>query len=82
MKGDFYVTKIEEFNVKKEYGDFSLLPKNEFISKYNINFNGLTDSDILENQKTYGKNEISGNKPKRWYNYFSKVYLVLLMQYY
>lgn len=62
--------KIEEFNVKKEYGDFSLLPKNEFISKYNINFNGLTDSDILENQKTYGKNEISGNKPKRWYNYF------------
>lgn len=62
--------KIEEFNVKKEYGDFSLLPQNEFISKYNINFNGLTDSDILENQKTYGKNEISGNKPKRWYNYF------------
>lgn len=62
--------KIEEFNVKKEYGDFSLLPKNEFIRKYNINFNGLTDSDILENQKTYGKNEISGNKPKRWYNYF------------
>ena len=62
--------KIEEFNVKKEYGYFSLLPKNEFISKYNINFNGLTDSDILENQKTYGKNEISGNKPKRWYNYF------------
>ena len=62
--------KVEEFNVKKEYGDFSLLSKNDFISKYNINFNGLTDYDVLENQKIYGKNEISGHKPKRWYNYF------------
>lgn len=62
--------KIEEFNVKKEYGELSLISKNDFISKYNISFNGLNDSDILEKQKVYGKNEISGNKPKRWYNYF------------
>lgn len=62
--------KIEEFNVKKEYGELSLISKNDFINKYNISFNGLNDSDILEKQKVYGKNEISGNKPKRWYNYF------------
>ena len=62
--------KIEEFNVKKEYGDFALPSKSDFISKYNIKMTGLTDADVTENQKKYGSNEISSAKPKRWYHYF------------
>ena len=62
--------KIEEFDVKKEYGDLALTNKNDFISKYNVNMTGLTDSQVAENQKKYGNNQISGAKPKRWYHYF------------
>lgn len=31
---------------------------------------GLTASQVAENQKKYGTNQISGAKPKRWYHYF------------
>lgn len=62
--------KIEEFDVKKEYGDLALTNKNDFIKKYNINMAGLTVSKVAENQKKYGANQISGAKPKRWYHYF------------
>ena len=62
--------KIEEFDVKKEYGDLALSNKNDFINKYNINMAGLTASQVDENQKKYGANQISGAKPKRWYHYF------------
>ncbi len=62
--------KIEEFDVKKEYGDLALANKNDFISKHNISMSGLTETQVAENQKKYGSNQISGAKPKRWYNYF------------
>ena len=62
--------KIEEFDVKKEYGDLALTNKNDFINKYNIKMAGLTASQVAENQKKYGANQISGAKPKRWYHYF------------
>lgn len=62
--------KIEEFDVKKEYGDLALTNKNDFINKYKINMAGLTASQVAENQKKYGANQISGAKSKRWYHYF------------
>ena len=62
--------KIEEFDVKKEYGDIALSKTSDFISKYNVKVNGLSDSEAYENQKKYGANQISGAKPKRWYHYF------------
>ena len=62
--------KIEEFDVKKEYGDLALTKKTDFISKHKINMTGLTTSQVEENQKRYGENQISGAKPKRWYHYF------------
>lgn len=62
--------KIEEFDIKKEYGDLALTKKSDFISKYNVNMNGLETSQILENQKKYGVNQITSAKPKRWYHYF------------
>ena len=62
--------KIEEFDIKKEYGDIALANKNDFINKYKVNMAGLTASQVAENQKKYGTNQISGAKPKRWYHYF------------
>ena len=62
--------KIEEYDVKKEYGDLALTKKTDFISKHKINMTGLTTSQVEENQKRYGENQISGAKPKRWYHYF------------
>ena len=62
--------KIEEFDVKKEYGDLSLTKTKEFISKYNVDLKGLTDAKLMTNQKKYGSNEVKGAKPKRWYHYF------------
>ena len=29
--------KIEEFDIKKEYGDIALANKNDFINKYKVN---------------------------------------------
>ncbi len=43
--------KIEEFDVKKEYGDLALSKTSDFISKYNVKVNGLSDSEAYENQK-------------------------------
>ena len=62
--------KIEEFDVKKEYGDLSLTNTKDFMAKHNVNINGLTDAQVAENQKKYGTNEVKGAKPKHWYNYF------------
>ncbi len=62
--------KIEEFDVKKEYGDLSLTKTKEFINKYNVDLKGLTNSKLATNQKKYGSNEVKGAKPKRWYHYF------------
>jgi len=37
LEGEIKVSqKIEEFDVKKEYGDLALSNKNDFINKYNI----------------------------------------------
>ena len=62
--------KIEEFDVKKEYGDLSLTKTKEFINKYNVDLKGLTNAKLMTNQKKYGSNEVKGAKPKRWYHYF------------
>ncbi len=62
--------KMEEFDVKKEYGDLSLTNTKDFISKHHVNINGLNNAQVAENQKKYGPNEIKGAKPKHWYNYF------------
>ena len=59
----------EEVNVSKMYGDECTLPKDEFIKKYNVSENGLSSKKAHEKLNTYGYNEITQNKPKKWYNY-------------
>lgn len=56
--------------IKSLYGKECTLPKDEFISTYKININGLTVDEANERLNKYGLNEISQAKPKKWYNYF------------
>lgn len=59
----------EEINIKKIYGEQCILPKDDFIKKYNFNINGLSAKDAEESLHRYGVNEISQSKPKKWYSY-------------
>ncbi|MCI8641578.1 MAG: magnesium-translocating P-type ATPase [Clostridia bacterium] len=58
----------EELDIKELYGKNCILPKQEFISKYNIN--GLTTSEAQDSIHKLGLNQISQAKPKKWYHYF------------
>lgn len=60
----------DEVNISKLYGEDCLLSKDEFIKKHNLNVNGLSSSEALENNRKYGLNEIKQSKSKKWYNYF------------
>lgn len=60
----------DEVNISKLYGKDCLLSKDEFIKKHNLNVNGLSSSEALENNRKYGLNEIKQSKSKKWYNYF------------
>ena len=55
--------------IKSLYGKECTLPKDEFISTYNIDINGLTADEANERLNKYGLNEISQAKPKKWYHY-------------
>ena len=52
------------------YGNQCILPKNDFISKYNFNENGLSSQEAQEMIAKNGVNQVSQSKPKKWYNYF------------
>ena len=60
----------DEVNISKLYGEDCLLPKDDFIKKHNLNINGLSSSEALQNNRKYGLNEIKQSKSKKWYNYF------------
>ncbi len=59
----------EEINIKKLYGQECILPKDEFIKKYNINEKGLSTEQAQKLLENNGLNQISQTKPKQWYNY-------------
>ena len=60
----------EDFDVTKAYADECLLPKDEFIKKYHVKTDGLSSQEASSKISKYGLNEVSQNKPKKWYNYF------------
>ena len=62
--------KKEEFDVQKAYGIQATLESQEFLEKYNINEDGLTDIQAERKLAKYGYNEIKQAKPKKWYHYF------------
>ena len=60
----------EEINIKKLYGECCTLNKEDILKKFNISSNGLSLDEANVRIHKYGPNEISQNKPKRWYHYF------------
>lgn len=62
--------KREEVNINKIYGKLCHESKEEFISKYQVSEKGLTDAQVFERRQKYGYNEVTQNKPKKWYHYF------------
>jgi len=60
----------EDVNVSKLYGKECTLKKNDFITEYNINENGLSSDEASKRLHNLGLNEIKQVKPKKWYNYF------------
>ena len=60
----------EEISISKLYGNDCILPKDEFIKKYNIKSSGLTQNEVDTLIHKNGLNEIKGLKSKRWYHYF------------
>lgn len=62
--------KKEDVNIQSLYGKEATLPKEEFLKNYDINIEGLSSNEASERLQKYGLNEITSNKPKKWYNYF------------
>ena len=60
----------EDLNIRDMYGNQCILSKNDFLSKYNFNENGLSSQEAQEMIAKNGVNQVSQSKPKKWYNYF------------
>lgn len=60
----------EDLNIRDMYGNQCILSKDDFLSKYNFNENGLSSQEAQEVIAKNGVNQVSQSKPKKWYNYF------------
>lgn len=60
----------EDVNINKMYASESKISKDEFIQKYKIAENGITNEEAETKLQKLGPNEIRQAKPKKWYNYF------------
>lgn len=60
----------EDVDINKMYASESKISKDEFIQKYKITENGITNEEAERKLQKLGPNEIRQAKPKKWYNYF------------
>lgn len=60
----------EDLNIRNMYGSQCILCKDDFLSKYNFDENGLSSQQAQEMIAKNGVNQVSQSKPKKWYNYF------------
>lgn len=60
----------EDVDINKMYTSESKISKDEFIQKYRIKENGITNEEAEAKLQKLGPNEIRQAKPKKWYNYF------------
>ena len=64
--------KKEEVDIEKIYGHLCRTSKEEFIKEYKIKEKGLNDEEVSERIHSYGYNEVTQTKPKKWYHYLIK----------
>ena len=67
--------KKEDVNIDKIYGHLCKTSKEEFISEFKVKKEGLTDSEVAQRIHTYGYNEVTQAKPKKWYHYLWKSFI-------
>ena len=60
----------EDVDINKMYTSESKISKDEFIQKYRIKENGITNEEAEAKLQKLGPNEIRQANPKKWYNYF------------
>ena len=60
----------EEVNVARLYGKECTLSKDEFIKSFKVSEKGLSSKKATDNLQSFGPNEITQAKPKKWYHYF------------
>ena len=60
----------EDLNIRNMYGSQCILSKDDFLSKYNFDENGLSSQQAQEMIAKNGVNQVSQSKAKKWYNYF------------
>ena len=64
--------KKEDVDIKKIYGHLCTTSRENFISEFKIKEGGLTDDEVAQRIHTYGYNEVTQTKPKKWYHYLLK----------
>ena len=64
--------KKEDVDIKKIYGHLCSTSRENFISEFKIKESGLTDDEVTQRIHTYGYNEVTQTKPKKWYHYLLK----------
>lgn len=64
--------KKEDLDIEKKYGHLCKISKDDFISEFKIKEEGLSDIEVTEKIHTYGYNEVTQTKPKKWYHYLLK----------
>ena len=64
--------KKEDVDVKKIYEHLCTTSRENFISEFKIKEGGLTDDEVAQRIHTYGYNEVTQTKPKKWYHYLLK----------
>ena len=64
--------KKADVNINKIYGHLCKISKEKFVSEFNVKKEGLSNTEVEEKIHTYGYNEVSQTKPKKWYHYLIK----------
>ena len=70
--------KKDDVNADKIYGHLCKTSKDEFISEFNVKEEGLTDEEVEQKISQYGHNEVTQSKPKKWYHYLLKSFVLNL----